>query len=128
MEIKVSENVSSALCEVLVISKFEGERTSQEIANKFAVEKDGFEGKLGEKVFKMFLLDNNIPFQEDTTSYDEEDNYDFMIGNDTTIDVKTRTKSYHTRTLEMVEQFEDNPKDLSTIIDMINGELNGLFL
>lgn len=48
MEIKVSENVSSALCEVLVISKFEGERTSQEIANKFAVEKDGFEGKLGE--------------------------------------------------------------------------------
>jgi deoxyadenosine/deoxycytidine kinase len=25
-------------------------------------------------------------------------------------------------------KFEDNPKDLSTIIDMINGELNGLFL
>lgn len=24
-------------------------------------------------------------------------------------------------------KFEDNPKDLSTIIDMINGELNGLF-
>lgn len=25
-------------------------------------------------------------------------------------------------------KFEENPKDLSTIIDMINGELNGLFL
>jgi len=48
MEIKVSENVSSALCEVLVINKFEGERTSQEIANKYAVDKDGFEGKFGE--------------------------------------------------------------------------------
>lgn len=48
MEIKVSENVSSALCEVIVINKFEGERTSQEIANKYAVDKDGFEGKLGE--------------------------------------------------------------------------------
>lgn len=48
MKIKVSENVSSAGCEVLVINKFEGESTSQEIANKYAVDKDGFEGKLGE--------------------------------------------------------------------------------
>lgn len=48
MEINVSESVASALCEVLVINKFEGERTSQEIANKYAVDKDGFEGKLGE--------------------------------------------------------------------------------
>ncbi len=48
MKIKVSENVSSASCEVLVINKFEGESTSQEIVNKYAVDKDGFEGKLGE--------------------------------------------------------------------------------
>lgn len=33
--------------EVLVINKFEGEKTSQELANKYAVEKDHFEGKLG---------------------------------------------------------------------------------
>jgi len=33
--------------EVLVINKFEGENTSQELANTFAVEKDSFEGKLG---------------------------------------------------------------------------------
>lgn len=81
-----------------------------------------FEGKLGEKIFKMFLLDNNIPFQEDTTPYYEEDNYDFMIGNGTTIDVKTRTKSYHTRTLEMVEKFEANPKDVyvSVHLDFAN--------
>ncbi len=48
MEIKVSENVFANPCEVLVVSKFEGENTSVELANKFAVEKDGFEGKFGE--------------------------------------------------------------------------------
>lgn len=48
MEIKVSENVSSNPCEVLVVNKFEGENTSVELANKFAVEKDRFEGKFGE--------------------------------------------------------------------------------
>lgn len=71
-----------------------------------------FEGKLGEKIFKMFLDDNNIPYTEDSTGYDEEDNYDFELFNQFTTDVKTRTKSFHTRTLEMVEQFEDNPKDI----------------
>lgn len=48
MEIKVSQNVSSAPCEVLVVNKFEGEYTSVELANKYAVEKDHFEGKFGE--------------------------------------------------------------------------------
>lgn len=48
MEIKVSQNVSSAPCEVLVVNKFEGENTSVELANKYAVEKDHFEGKFGE--------------------------------------------------------------------------------
>ena len=45
MEIKVSQNVNDT--EVLVINKFEGEKTSQELANTYAVEKDGFEGKFG---------------------------------------------------------------------------------
>ncbi len=48
MNIKVSDNVKNDNAEVLVISKFEGEKTSQEIANIYAVEKDGFEGKFGQ--------------------------------------------------------------------------------
>lgn len=48
MKIKVSENVNNQACEVLVINKFEGEKTSVELANKFAVDKDRFEGKFGE--------------------------------------------------------------------------------
>ena len=48
MEIKVSDNVKDTPCEVLVINKFEDEKTSQELANTYAVEKDHFEGKFGE--------------------------------------------------------------------------------
>lgn len=48
MEIKVLDSVKDVSCEVLVINKFEGERTSQELANTYAVEKDGFEGKFGQ--------------------------------------------------------------------------------
>lgn len=48
MEIKVFENVNTQACEVLVINKFEGENTTVELANKFAVDKDRFEGKFGE--------------------------------------------------------------------------------
>ena len=48
MEIKVSEKLSPTPCEVLVINKFEGEKTTEEIANKYAIDKDHFEGKFGE--------------------------------------------------------------------------------
>ncbi len=44
MDIKISQDCDK---EVLVINKFENELTSQELANQYAVEKDGFEGKLG---------------------------------------------------------------------------------
>lgn len=74
-----------------------------------------FEGKLGEKGFKMFLLENNIPFIEDQSSPQERDEYDFLlstINKKYLFDVKTRTKSFHTRTLEMVEQAESHPKDI----------------
>ncbi len=47
MEIKVSQEVKDIKTEVLVIGQFEGEKTSQELANTYAVEKDGFEGKFG---------------------------------------------------------------------------------
>lgn len=48
MEIKVLDSVKDTPCEVLVINKFQDEKTSQELANTFAVEKDGFEGKFGQ--------------------------------------------------------------------------------
>lgn len=48
MEIKVSENVKNTPVEVLVINKFEGEKTSEELANTYAVDKDHFEGKFGQ--------------------------------------------------------------------------------
>lgn len=74
-----------------------------------------FEGKLGEKGFKMFLLENDIPFTEDHSSPQERDEYDFLLKTaekNYLIDVKTRTKSFHTRTLEMVEQAQTHPKDI----------------
>lgn len=48
MIIKVANNVKEQNTEVLVINLFEGEKTSQELANKFALEKDHFEGKFGQ--------------------------------------------------------------------------------
>lgn len=69
-----------------------------------------FEGKLGEKVFKAWLRQQGIPFDEDHTSHEEADLYDFRVG-DRTIDVKTCTKDVHRRLLEMVEQYAKNAKD-----------------
>lgn len=74
-----------------------------------------FEGKLGEKAVKMLFLENNICFEEDRTSYDERDEYDFLLINENErlkVDVKTRTKDFHKRTLEMVEQAQSHPKDI----------------
>ena len=48
MEIKVVENSESINCDLLVVSMFEGEKTSCELANKYAVDEDKFEGKFGE--------------------------------------------------------------------------------
>ena len=83
-----------------------------------------FEGKLGEKIFKQFLLIHKLNFKEDTTCHTEADIYDFIMPNGVTIDIKTRTKSFHTRTLEMVEQFKKNPKDIyiSIQLDVNNKE------
>ena len=74
-----------------------------------------FEGKLGEKAVKMFFDDNNINYKEDSTNFDERDDYDFLLENSTCslkIDVKTRTEDFHIRTLEMVEQAKSHPKDI----------------
>lgn len=74
-----------------------------------------FEGKLGEKAVKILFLENNINFEEDRSSYTERDEYDFLLVNDKErlkVDVKTRTKDFHIRTLEMVEQAQNHPKDI----------------
>lgn len=74
-----------------------------------------FEGKLGEKAVKMLFMDNDICFKEDHSSYKERDEYDFLLVNETEqlkVDVKTRTESFHIRTLEMVEQAKKHPKDI----------------
>lgn len=80
------------------------------------------EGKLGEKAFKIFLLENHIEFTEDQTSYKVRDEYDFLIMNKIKVDVKTRTKKFHTRTLEMVEQAKISPKEIyiSTFLQFLN--------
>ena len=48
MEIKVIDNTQNLECDVLVVNKFEENATTSEIANKYAVEEDKFEGKFGE--------------------------------------------------------------------------------
>ena len=48
MEIRVIENTQNQEVDVLVVNKFENENTTSEIANKYAVEEDRFEGKFGE--------------------------------------------------------------------------------
>lgn len=45
MKLTISENLREQKCDVLVINMFEGETTSQELANKYALEEDGFKGK-----------------------------------------------------------------------------------
>lgn len=94
-------------------------------------QKKMFEGKLGEKIFKLFLIDNEILFQEDKSSHTEADTYDFILPDSTTIDVKTRTQGFHTRTLEMVEQFDRKPKDIYISIrlypELYKGSIIGWF-
>jgi len=57
-----------------------------------------FKGELGEKIFKMFLIDNNVLFEEDHTNYTKADYFDFILPNSLKIDVKTRTQHFRTRT------------------------------
>jgi hypothetical protein len=75
-----------------------------------------YEGKLGEKAVKQFFLNYKIKFEEDKSSHEEADFFDFIVfdlkGNKLKVDVKTRTQNFHTRTLEMVEQMKNKPKDI----------------
>ena len=62
MEIKVLEEVKDQPCEVLVINQFEGEKTSQEIANTYAVDKDHFEENLVRLIFCIHL-EKSLPIK-----------------------------------------------------------------
>ncbi|MBA2877018.1 hypothetical protein HNR63_000045 [Anoxybacillus kamchatkensis] len=87
-----------------------------------------YEGKLGEKIFKTFLLENRIKFEEDKSRYDEADLFDFILPDGTTIDVKTRTKPFHIRTLELVEQFQKNAKDIYVSVRLFDNLRSGKIL
>ena len=65
MEIKIVENTKSISSDSLVVSLFENEKTSVELANEYAVNQDNFKGKFGEtyllptygkEVFKKVLI------------------------------------------------------------------------
>lgn len=77
-----------------------------------AKERKMFEGKLGEKLVKHLLQLTGLPFQEDQSLHTQADAYDFIFPNGKTLDVKTRTQDFHTRTLEMKEQLQRSPKDI----------------
>lgn len=83
-----------------------------------------YEGKLGEKIFKEFLIKQNVIFLEDNSPANEADLYDFLIHN-LRVDVKTRTKPFHTRTLEMVEQMQRDPKDIYVSIKLDSNKQSG---
>lgn len=82
------------------------------LANK---EMKMFEGKLGEKAIKLLFNDNHMNYIEDMSSFDERDEFDFLLVNGEErlkVDVKTRTEDFHIRTLEIVEQAATHPKDI----------------
>ena len=56
MEIKVVENSKSINCDLLVVSMFEGEKTSCELANKYAVDEDKFEGNVENRFYPFFII------------------------------------------------------------------------
>lgn len=87
-----------------------------------------FEGKLGEKIFKMILNENNIAYNEDNSSHTEADLFDFIMPDNATVDVKTRTQVFHTRTLEMVEQYHKNPKTLYVSVRLFTEAKQGFII
>ncbi len=52
MKINITADIKNTVCDILVVNQFEGEKTTEELANKYAIDEDKFEGKLG----KTYLL------------------------------------------------------------------------
>lgn len=59
MEIKVVQDAKSIEADILVVNKFEDENTTNELANKYAVEQDNFKGKFGE-TYLCQLMERNL--------------------------------------------------------------------
>jgi hypothetical protein len=118
--------ISEALQYAKLSRSFTSDRHDFHEGGLSAKQRKMFEGKLGEKAFKQYMIDNDISFKEDNTSHEVADVYDFLVKDDLgielKIDVKTRTKHFHTRTLEMVEQLEKNPKDIYISVRLFDGE------
>ena len=117
MNIIIDKNLELEASEYALMSRsFTSDRHDFHSGGLSEKQKKMFEGKLGEKAIKKFFIDNNIKFIEDKSSHEEADFYDFLvfneIGQELKVDVKTRTQSFHIRTLEMVEQFIKKPKDI----------------
>ena len=117
MKIIINETLEKEAMDYAVLSKsFTSNRHDFHEGGLDAKQQKMFEGKLGEKAIKHFFIQNDIRFIEDKTSHEEADSYDFLVydleGNELKVDVKTRTKNFHTRTLEMVEQMKNKPKDI----------------
>ena len=117
MKITINSILEKEANDYAVLSKsFTSNRHDFHEGGLTAKQKKMFEGKLGEKAIKQFFIDNNIKFEEDKSSHEEADFFDFIVydteGNELKVDVKTRTQNFHTRTLEMVEQMKNKPKDV----------------
>ena len=87
-----------------------------------------FEGKLGEKLVKHLLIISGVVFQEDKSSHTQADLFDFIFPNGKTMDVKTRTKNFHTRTLEMKEQLSKAPKDIYVSVRLFPATYEGFVI
>ena len=84
-----------------------------------------FEGKLGEKLVKHLLIISGVVFEEDKSSHTQADLFDFIFPNGRTMDVKTRTRDFHTRTLEMKEQLSKAPKDIYVSVRLFPDTFEG---
>ena len=127
--IKITEDLIQEALEYSLLSKeFTSNRHDFHEGGLNAKQRKMFEGKLGEKIFKIILMKNRINFEEDTTSHKEADFFDFKLSDGTTIDVKTRTKDFHTKSLEMVEQFKKIPKDIYVSVRLYPKKKEGIIL
>ena len=48
MKVRITTDIKNIECDILVINQFQGEKTTEELANKYAIEEDKFEGKCGQ--------------------------------------------------------------------------------
>jgi len=127
--IKISESfIQEALDYSLLSKSYTSNRHDFHEGGLDAKQRKMFEGKLGEKILKTFFLENKVCFKEDQTSHKEADYYDFKLEDGTTVDVKTRTKDFHTRNLEMVEQFNKMPKDIYVSVRLFPDKKEGFIL